>query len=333
MRRLKFYLLLIAVVFTACSEEKIEKDTQKMISDIQEIAGEWVSPNSSNTYYTYFELQKNFKATYMVVQNEKGSQSVSFKDEGSWRLYSDRLELVLALMKQIVPSQELMEFEGDQMSLRNTKYNTVDKYYRVVESLTLDAGQKVSISYLQTNSGFAGAECVSMNPDVATVSDDGVVRGIQEGTTFISIKSGDALVYAKVKVNGRIERFAEETHLLITDILEKYGMPSGVFNVDDTKDGLYYLNPSSDPDMYALQYQYNKDTYEIRMVQTVYNDPTSFLTDWQYFEDLYYRQSDMSGYFYTQNELYWDNEFTATVRIQNSDPKYWIVYYNLDYAY
>ena len=160
-----------------------------------------------------------------------------------------------------------------------------------------------------------------------------MVRAIQEGTAFISIKLGDELVFVKVEVNGRIKRFAAETHHPITDILEKYGTPDGVFVIDEEKDGLYYMFPESDPDMYALQYRYNKYTLQIEKVQTVYNAEDAFVADWSYLDEYFYRQYDWSDYSYTQNERVWSNEYMATVRVQSTEPSYWITYTNLDYDY
>jgi hypothetical protein len=158
-----------------------------------------------------------------------------------------------------------------------------------------------------------------------------VVRAIQEGTAFISVKQGDTLVFVKVEVKGRIGRFAAETHLPITDILEKYGMPDGTFVIDEEKDGLYYMHPESDPDMYAMQYRYNKFTSQIYMVETVYNEEDAFVTDWSYLEKCFYRQYDWSGNVYTQKERFWDNEYMTTVRVQDTEPSYWVIYTNLDY--
>lgn len=331
MKKLTLYILLLAAFLVSCSED--ESGNGKMpVSDPHELSGEWVAPNASNTYYTFIGLQENYKVTYYVVQNIVGSQSVSDKDEGSWRLYDDRVELIFDMMRRYLPTQSLIGFEENCMTLRSNEFNTTDKFYRVVEDLNLEAGQTAPISYL-SEAGLSGAELTSTNPEVVTVSADGVVRAIQDGTAFISIKLGDDLVFVKVEVNGRIKRFAAETHLSITDIVEKYGTPDGMFVIDEEKDGLYYMFPESDPDMYALQYRYNKYTLQIEQVQTVYNAEDAFVADWSYLDEYFYRQYDWSDYSYTQNERVWSNEYMATVRVQSTEPSYWITYTNLDYDY
>ena len=331
MKKFTIYILLLAAFGVSCSEDETS-NTNIPVSDIQELSGEWVAPNSSNTYYTFIGLQDSHKATYYVVQNALGSQSVTDKDEGTWRLYTDRVELIFNMMWRNLPTQSLIGFKDDCMTLRSNRYNTTDKFYRVVEDLNLEAGQTAPISYL-SEAGLSGAELTSTNPEIATVSADGVVRAIQEGTAFISVKQGETLVFVKVEVNGRIGRFAAETHLLITDIVDKYGMPDGVFVIDEEMDGLYYMFPDSDPDMYALQYRYNKYTSQINMVQTVYNAEDAFVADWSYLEEFFYRQYDWSDYSYTQNERIWSNEYIVTVRVQSTEPSNWITYTNLDYDY
>lgn len=331
MRKLTIYILLLAAFLVSCSEDESGNGNMP-VSDPRELSGEWVAPNASNTYYTFIELQENYKATYYVVQNLVGSQSVSDKDEGSWKLYTDRVELIFDMLRRYLPTQSLIGFEENCMTLRSNKYNTTDKFYRVVEDINLNAGQTAPISYL-SEAGLSGAELASTNPEVATVSADGVVRAIQEGTAFISVKLGDILVFVKVEVKGRIGRFAAETHLPITDILEKYGEPDGMFVIDEELDGLYYMYPESDPDMYALQYRYNKYTYQIERVQTVYNDAEAFTADWSYLEEFFYRQYNWADYTYTQSERFWDNEYCTTVRVQSTEPSLWITYTNLDYEF
>ena len=110
-------------------------------------------------------------------------------------------------------------------------------------------------------------------------------------------------------------------------------MPDGMFVIDEVMDGLYYMYPDSDPDMYALQYRYNKYTLQIEKVQTVYNAEDAFVADWSYLDEYFYRQYDWSDYSYTQNERVWSNEYMATVRVQSTEPSYWITYTNLDYDY
>lgn len=329
MKKFIYYVIILAAVFASCSEDETN-NSSLLVSEAEEICGEWLAPSVSNTYYTYLELKKNYKVTYFVAQNVVGPNSVSDEDAGSWRLYPDRQEILISVLRHQIPVQALVAFENNCMTLRNTTYNTTDKFYRIVESIELEAGQTAEISYLKN---ISVAECNSLNADVATVSSSGLVNGIQEGVTFISIHVADELVYVKVSVNGRIDRYAEETHLMYEDILAKYGNPSGIFLVDNTFADMYYLNPSSDSCLSEHRYRFNLMTGQIKYIFTFYADLPTFLGDLDYLEKFYFCQDGMSDLVYTLKEKYFDNEYSARVIIQDVAPYYQIIYTNFDYDF
>ena len=329
MKKFIYYVIILAAVFASCSEDETN-NSSLLVSEAEEICGEWLAPSVSNTYYTYLELKKNYKVTYFVVQNVVGPNSVSDEDAGSWRLYPDRQEILISVLRHQIPVQALVAFENNCMTLRNTTYNTTDKFYRIVESIELEAGETAEISYLKN---AAGAECSSLNPDVATILSGGLVRGIQEGVTFISLQLGDVLSFVKVSVNGRVDRFSEETHLIIDDIMAKYGNPSGIFRVDNTLADMYYLNPSSDSCLLEHRYRYNLITGQIKYIFTFYADLPTFLADWDYLEKIYFCQDGMSDPVYTLKEKYFDNEYSARIIKQDIAPYYQIIYTNFDYDF
>lgn len=330
MKKYIYYVIILAAFLTSCSEDETTSKSQLLVSEAAEICGEWLAPSSSGSYYTYLELQKNYKVRYFVAQNVVGAKSVTDEDAGSWSLYPDRQEILISVLRHQIPVQALVAFDNNSMSLRNTEYNTIDKFYRIVESIELEAGQTAEISYLKN---AVGAECSSLNPDVATVSSDGMVNGIQEGVTFISIKIGEVIAFVKASVNGRVDRFAEETHLMKDDIMAKYGNPSGIFRVDNTFADMYYLNPSSDSCLLEHRYRFNLITGQIKYIFTFYADFPTFLADWDYLENSYFCQDDMSDPVYTLKEKYFDNEYSVRVIIQNTAPNYQIIYTNFDYDF
>ena len=330
MKKLIYCVTILAVFFTSCSEDETTSKSPLLVSEAAEICGEWLAPSASNTYYTYLGFQNNYKVKYYVAQNVVGANSVTDEDDGSWSLYPDRQEILISVLRHQIPVQALVAFDNNSMSLRNTQYNTIDTFYRIVESIELEAGQTAEINYLKN---AAGAECSSLNPDVATVSSGGLVNGIQEGVTFISLRLGEVLAFVKVSVNGRVDRFAEETHLMIDDIFAKYGNPSGYFFVDNTLCDIYYLKPSSDGSLSEHRYRFNWDTGQIKYVITMYSDVVAFVADCKYLDQYYYLQSDKSDPIYTLKEKYFDNEYSARVIIKDTAPNYQIIYTNFDYDF
>ena len=330
MKKLIYCVTILAVFFTSCSEDETTSKSLLLVSEAAEICGEWLAPSASNTYYTYLGFQNNYKVKYYVAQNVVGANSVTDEDAGSWSLYPDRQEILISVFRHQIPVQALVAFDNNSMSLRNTQYNTIDTFYRIVESIELEAGQTAEINYLKN---AAGAECSSLNPDVATVSSGGLVKGIQEGVTFISLRLGEVLAFVKVSVNGRVDRFAEETHLMKDDIMAKYGNPSGIFRVDNTFADMYYLNPSSDSCLLEHRYRFNLITGQIKYIFTFYADLPTFLADWDYLEKIYFCQDGMSAPVYTLKEKYFDNEYSARVIIQDTAPNYQIIYTNFDYDF
>lgn len=330
MKKYIYCIIIFAAFLASCSEDETTSKSSPLVSEAGEICGEWLAPSGSGSYYTYLDLQKNYKVRYFVAQNVVGANSVTDEDAGSWSLYPDRQEIIISVLRHQIPVQALVAFDNNSMSLRNIKYNTIDKFYRIVESIELEAGQTAEISYLKN---AAGAECSSLNPDVATILSGGLVRGIQEGVTFISLQLGDVLSFVKVSVNGRVDRFSEETHLIIDDIMAKYGNPSGIFRVDNTLADMYYLNPSSDSCLLEHRYRYNLITGQIKYIFTFYADLPTFLADWDYLEKIYFCQDGMSDPVYTLKEKYFDNEYSARIIIQDIAPYYQIIYTNFDYDF
>lgn len=331
MKKYYLYLILSLAFLTACDKNDSGIAQKQIIDNSDVLEGEWVSLNANSTFFTNILMANNGRSEYKVIQNEVGLNAISDKDEGSWTFYNDGQTLSLLLMSHQISGLRVVYFDGNKMLLNSIKYNTEDYFYRVVESIELEAGQTVSISFVQNNTEWNNATCSTINDEVLDVSANGIVKGKQEGITFISIEIGEEKVYARVKVKGRITRYAEETHMLIDDILEKYGEPTGAGSLGGNLMGVQYIHPSLDEDLFGLQYTYHKYTHEIKLIQTIYDNPIPFKQDWDYIDHFFFHQYELSETTYTEKEKFWANEYDVTC-LYDRDGYHWINYRNLDFV-
>jgi hypothetical protein len=326
MRKITFYILTL-LAFVACNKDadSSDKPSEQVFDNIQ-FVGEWVSVNGSKTLYTNILLHNSLKLDYFLYKNETGEKSIYQEDHGSWSWYQNRQIMGFSLMNNTVPFHQILELTTGKMLLRNTATNAKDAYYRVVETINLEAGQTAAIQYLQSHSGLSLS---SSNESVATVSADGTINGLQGGTAFISLEGGEELCFVKVNVNSRVDRYAAETHLTIDEIVDKYGEPDLTGSLGGIKYGYLYNVSNPDSELTLVQYDFDLLTNEIILIHTAYKSEDIFYADIEYMEEHLFLQESSSGLYFGKKEKLWDNEFIITPFI--SKGTMYVNYQNRDY--
>lgn len=326
MRKITFYILTL-LAFVACNKDADSSDKpSEQVFDNTQFVGEWLSVNGSKTLYTNILLHNSLKLDYFLYQNETGEKSVFLEDHGSWSWYQNRQTMGFSLIYNKVPYHQILELTTGKMSLRNTKTNAKDTYYRVVETVNIEAGQTAAIQYLQSHSGLSLS---SSNETVATVSADGTINGLQGGTAFISLEGGEELCYVKVNVNSRVDRYAAETHLTIDEIVDKYGEPDLTGSLGGIKYGYLYNVSNPDSELKLVQYDFDLLTNEIILIHTAYKSEDIFYADIEYMEEHLFLQDMYSGLYFGKEEKQWDNSFIVTPFI--SKGTMYVNYQNQDY--
>lgn len=325
MRKIVFYIFSL-LAFLACSEDNNSGEKQhEYVFDNSQLVGEWVSINSSKSIYSNLVLGNSLRCDYFIYQNETGDKSVLVKDYGSWYWYKDRQIMGFLLADNKVPYHQISELSTGKMCLRNIETNATDTYYRVVEEVSIEAGQEATIQYVQGQSGLSLTSC---NEVVAEVSSDGIVSGLQGGTTFIEIEGRENPCYVKVNVNSRIDRYSEETHFSIDEIIEKYGEPDLSGSLGGVKMAILYYNPDSE--LKLVQYDYDMFSHVVALIHTAYYNEDAFFADVDYLDNHFFLLDGFTtGYFYGKEKRSWDNPFIVTPFIK--DGTMYVNFKNQDY--
>lgn len=326
MRKISFYILFI-LAFVACSNDDSDSKWDVPVYDNTMFVGEWVSVNQSKTLYSNLILLNSTRCDFILYQNQTGEKSVFKEDHGSWSWYQNRQLLGFSLGSNHAPYHQIVELSSGKMLLRNIENNTTDEYYRVVEVVDVEAGQSSAIQSLKNLSGLSLS---SSNEVVATVSEDGVVSGLQGGTAFISVEGGETTCYVKVRVNSRVDRFASETHLSIGEVIEKYGDPDLTGSLGGVKAGILYNVSNPDSELTLVQYDYDILTNEVILIHTAYKSEETFSADIDYMDEHFYLQDSSTGFLFGKKEIYWDNEFIVTPFVSNGIM--YVNYQNQDYS-
>lgn len=322
----KLYIFIIAAIAVlACSEDnEIANKPQERI-DFNMLVGEWVSADSEKNYYTELILSNNFWAQYTIVQNEVGSNSIYDTDKGVWNWYDDNQMISIITGMHKIPYQKVVEITNTRMQLRHTSYNTVETYYQLVETLEIDAGNSTSIKYLQEHGDFALKQATSSNEEVATVSADGIVEAHQGGIAYISLESEQEIVYIKVVVKGRVNRFIDETHLTIDEIEKIHGKPdvaaTRIDSINGFEGGYVYYQFDNDKHLNAIQYTYDVYSREIKNILTRYSSESPLNQDVAYTYKYYVQTGDDNNNF-GLSSTFLDNSYIITIFEKDAMIKY-----------
>lgn len=322
MRKIALYIFGI-VAFMSCSDDNDSQGNAAMV-DISLIYGEWVAPDASKDYYSFLSLSDSRAAEFSIIQKQLSNGSIYAEDKGSWNIYDVR-SLSILMRNYLHLNFDIIEVNNDMMQLRNVKYNTIDTFYHIVETIEISAGQDAEIQFLK-NGNASFTEISSSNEKVVTVSDNGILKGHQGGIAFVSMVSGNRILFVKVIVKSRVDRFAEETHNTIDEIWEKYGDPDLSGQLSEKVFAYAYNSSLKDSELQTVQYNFDLETSDIIRIITVYKSTDTHSADREYLDDNFYMiETD----FYGKQERFWDNSFLITPFYSDETP--YINYVNLDY--
>ena len=173
------------------------------------------------------------------------------------------------------------------------------KYEKIIDEYTLSEGQQVSVKSSANLPGGTVTSVSSLNPNIATVSTDGIVTATGEkGTAYIKIATAEANVWAKVTVGSNVVPLWMDYSLMLganySELRQQLGEPDNTGAVNNrftfilqNHDVIKYINVFINPNTQKATYIdiYLKDIPEPQL--------TSFLETMYY---VYGQTSDVKFY-------------------------------------
>lgn len=308
----KEYLFIFVLLLVACSD-KDEVSSKEMNTDL--LLGEWVSDGQSKEYFTEFSLWGSSKAEMKIIKNTLSEESVFTEDKGNWTYYSSNNVLRFQMFYSVLSDFEIQELNSDYLKMRNKKQNWPEMFYHIIDKNELLEANQSNINNISLFGGNLIIE--SSNDSIASISKDGIISGKKKGIAFIKLNSPEKTAYVKVTVKNRVEEYSKEVQLTIDDILAKYGNPDVEGVVDEKFDGAYYKESLFDPKMYAIQYDYNKNTRKVARINCIYKDNFVYTSDVSFVENNYFLlNTGMYGKY--EDEFFVDNKYFVSPFINNA---------------
>lgn len=277
------YLLLAATCIIACDNDD---DYTKEVFTPDAFDGEWLlydeETSLSATEVAFISKGNSYKCKTYIDINQAPKLYESYN--GFYVYIKDSNSLRIKALGEKNGWQHTYNFEVKNVSpysmlLVNKEFNSYDVYYRIVKSIETLAGNAIDKSYL-SESNFPANEFISLNPNVATVDEMGNIVTKGSGITYIIAKSGDEKIAVKVTVKSMVDTYAELIYdATLTEIKEMFGEPSQTVKASETSVGLIYNNPSFDISLKAIQINIDDWTQKVTMIQTLYNNETTFISD------------------------------------------------------
>lgn len=306
MKKIALYIFTV-LLFVACHNDKNDISIEAASFDISLLEGEWVTIDKTGNNITDLTLTQAQRVQLFLLHNVVGRNSISKEDKGSWTTNEGKQIISFEMLNLTIPNQEIIELNDNYMKLRNQILNFVDTYYRVVETIEIDAGQVSYIQFIQNNRDSRFDEIKSLNPNIASIDSDGLVKGHQGGTVFLSMKLDQKIFYAKVIVKSRIDKYEDETQLWINDIINLYGEPDmKIQQVGEDVDCIIYHENLPDSALDFLAYIYNSYG-QIGTIQTIYRSEDTYNDDISYLQEYYYKQKTNSGDMYGKSAFQFEN--------------------------
>lgn len=272
-------MLLVALCFTACDSD--DYYTQEVFtSDVFD--GEWLlcdeNDPQSATEVSFIAKGYSYKSTtYVDVANVP---ELYDKVNGYYSYIKSTNSLRIMALSEITGWQSTYDFTVKSvtpysMLLVNKSFNSYDVYSKIVKTVTLGIGTVMDNSYL-SECGFSATEFVSINSEVASVDESGVITANGSGTTYVLAKSGETKIAVKVIVESMVTKYADlvydATYSQITDM---FGEPDKTGAASETSIALVYNNPSFDTTIKAIEFDIDIETEQVTRILTLFKSESA----------------------------------------------------------
>jgi len=326
MKRVILYLtLLTAIVFSACSKDDDNPNTENVLQPSM-FEGEWYCEDNS----TYMKFSYS-SFTGVVYGNLDTFPIEGEKMSGRWLLYpatKSLREQVHYANSQYSASRDfkVMEIGKYSYTLMDLSLNTPYTYHKVVESKQIALGEEFDVSIEGLSPSSYASEC----PNIAHVSEQGRVKACGSGVTYICAKSGNEAVYVKVEVQPRTICYSNELLGTIDDVLVRYGTPDYSGPTETPTMVIVYSQHVNDTRLKYIHYRYDEETREVTQVYINFYDEEGFNETADYMRANYYDIYG-DGTVYGVEEFFLNNYYYIQPLVREDD--YVIVFTNMQYYF
>lgn len=295
MKHYKFSLVLaIAIVFGACSDDET---IERPVYHSKDFQGEWFCQENA----TFLKISyTNFNGT--IYSDMESESKIEMNIIGKWTFFPTN-SIVRMNMSYAKHSEtrdyKVLKVDKNTLELVDIDFNTKFVYHKVIGECELAIGENFDISV----NDFTPSLYSTISPTIAKIDNQGHVKALNKGTTFVKAESGSDIVYAKINVI-RVPCYLQELFSTIDKIIERLGEPDDIILIDENNpnsnlEAIYKTSSSiKDLGLVYLYYVYDKDTREISIISTYYKTPSIFNDDLLYIKDKYYdvyRDSSVYG--------------------------------------
>ena len=324
------YLMFVAMAFVACSDDDYVKPTFTSSS----IDGDWLMYDESGASAMEMSLtSKGFSYAATTYINLRQGQEVYDNLYGYYAFITSNQSLRIQInseRNEMINTNDFSVQNVDDftLSLYNKKLCCDDVYCRIVAKHETIVGKTISNDYL-SSVGFSATEFDALDESVVIVDASGNITTKGVGTTFVIAKNGDKKIAVKVVVVTQVENYVSYIYQsTIDDIIMSYGQPDVEGAITDASSGILYKQPSFDPNLESIQFNYDNTSRLVTRILTVYKDETTFCNDYIFIDNTYIiDESDPT--------LYYDADDFLKSRVMLSpfikDNKYYISYNSSTY--
>lgn len=290
---MKKYLILfiITFIFAGCNNDDFNNETPYNATDI---VGEWLFYEDINkSYVTNLTLNSNSTLETYLYRYPGATNYISEVGSGIWTFSRSTKNLesrVTYLSSQQIKTNNYTIENVDEYSLKmyDKQLHSHDTYIRVVNSYNLFMDEKLDMKDMAPD--FNAYEYESLNQNIASVNNEGIITCTGIGTTFIIAKDGDKKLAVRINVSNGISRHSSEVNSNIASIIKKYG--NNYIHLDKDKIGyglsiIAYKKLETEPCAQELQYHYEPYSGSIVCIETIYESEKSLQNDLSYLRTHY----------------------------------------------
>lgn len=277
------YLLFAVICLTACENDDDENNN----GSVENVCGEWFCYDEETGLFAMdMNLTENLSYSCVTYINPTTDMKMQDKQSGGWMFVTSTNSIRVSALSEITGMQETFDFafvksDDYKLVLRNKSNNGNDVYYKVVNTYDAIAGEEITADLSKIS--FGATEYLSVNSNIATVDNNGVITAKGVGTTFIIAKdSKDNKVAIKIEVASYVERHASEINSSIETIYNTYGQPDVEQVQDNGSTAILYKNQSIDKSASRIQFNYNSTSRKVTRVLVLYQSREAYLKDAEY---------------------------------------------------
>ncbi len=213
------WILFAIICLCSCHSDDIESSSS--------IEGEWFYDNSTVdlTQFGTMKFSRDGAFEELYVQVGKATNEIITK-KGSY-VYRNRIEVVSTTKYDARQHLELYR-------VRNSDYNTLELYnestsstrkmHRIVGVYTMSVGETQTFPYSGNSSQMA--TFVSCNDKLVTVDDNGIIKAIKNGSTYVRRLSdtGETVVRVDIRdANNLIDNFEKYIYHPVSQVIADWG--------------------------------------------------------------------------------------------------------------